>query len=421
MMRVMELEGVRGEVAAFLAERWDPDLSLSEWRVALAESGWACPSWPLEWFGRGLPPAADELVASELRRVGAVGAPPGSGMSLAGPTILAHGSDDIRQRFLRGIVTGADTWCQLFSEPGSGSDLAGLTTRAELDGDEWVVNGQKVWTTSAHHARYGLLLARTDWDATKREGISYLILDLHQPGVVVRPLRQMNGHASFNEVFLTDARVPRDDVIGEVNRGWPVAMHTLAVERRGFAAAARTRPGSTGGGRCREEADREAAEVMAPYVWYPQRYGRVDLLVPQLRASGRAHDAVARHAVVHALALARIESWTAERARVARSTGRAAGPEGSIGKLGTSRLARAAAGAHGRIAGAGGLLSDADGPLAGIVSEVLISVPAVSIAGGTDEIQHNIVAERVLGLPKEPPADAGPFRDIPRNPGRDRA
>ena len=152
-------------------------------------------------------------------------------MALAAPTILAHGSDELKRLLLAGIVTGEDTWCQLFSEPGSGSDLAGLTTSAYLDGDEWVVNGQKLWSTSAHHADHGMLLARTDWDVPKHAGISWFALPMHQPGVEARPLRQMNGHASFNEVFLTDARVPVDHVVGRPGDGWTVARTTLAHER----------------------------------------------------------------------------------------------------------------------------------------------------------------------------------------------
>ena len=160
----------------------------------------------------------------ELSDGGAVGPPVGGGMALAAPTILEHGPDALRARLLRRIITGEDTWCQLFSEPGSGSDLAGLTTRAELDGDEWVVNGQKVWNTSAHHADYGMLLARTDWDVPKHRGISYFALPMHQAGVEVRPLRQMNRHASFNEVFLTDARIPIDLMVGEPGEGWRAAL-----------------------------------------------------------------------------------------------------------------------------------------------------------------------------------------------------
>ncbi len=215
---------VRAELRGWLATHWDADLALVEWRTMLADSGWACPSWPQEWFGRGLPAWSDGIVHEELSDAGAVGPPVGGGMALAAPTILEHGPDALRARLLRRIITGEDTWCQLFSEPGSGSDLAGLTTRAELDGDEWVVNGQKVWNTSAHHADYGMLLARTDWDVPKHRGISYFALPMHQAGVEVRPLRQMNRHASFNEVFLTDARIPVDLMVGEPGEGWRAAL-----------------------------------------------------------------------------------------------------------------------------------------------------------------------------------------------------
>ena len=202
------------------------------------QSGWAVPSWPRRWHGRGLPAWADELVGSELLRLGAVGIPVGSGTWLAAPTILAHGSDDVRDRLLRPTLTGEQTWCQLFSEPGAGSDLAGLSTSAVLDGDTWVINGQKVWNTSAHHADLGMLLARTDRDVPKHQGITYFVLPMKQPGVEVRQLRQMNFHASFNEVFLTDARIPKDNVIGAVGQGWTAALTTLAYERR-FSALRR--------------------------------------------------------------------------------------------------------------------------------------------------------------------------------------
>ncbi len=196
------------------------------------------PSWPQRWHGRGLPAWADELVGSELLRLGAVGVPVGSGTWLAAPTILAHGPDELRERLLRPTLTGEQTWCQLFSEPGAGSDLAGLSTTAVLDGDTWVINGQKVWNTSAHHADLGMLLARTDSSVPKHQGITYFVLPMKQPGVEVRQLRQMNFHASFNEVFLTDARVPADNVVGTVGQGWTAALTTLAYERR-FAALRR--------------------------------------------------------------------------------------------------------------------------------------------------------------------------------------
>ncbi len=406
---------VAAEVAAWLAGRWDPELSLVAWRDLLAESGWGAPTWPPEWCGRGLPVAMADVVEREFDRVGAVGPPQGSGMALAAPTILQHGSDDLKARLLRPIVTGAHTWCQLFSEPGSGSDLAGLTTRADRDGDEWVVNGQKVWTTSAHHARFGMLLARTDWDAPKHRGITYFALPMHQPGVEVRPLRQMNGYASFNEVFLTDARVAAANVIGGVGDGWSVAHTTLAHERRLFSGM-RGRPASWGSGRAVREAELEIVASLEPYQWYPQRAGRADLVADRAKATGRNRDPVVRQEVARLLAMTRAAQWTAARARAARALGRPPGPEGSIGKLSASVIARGAARTHGLIAGARGMLTGADGPLDGLIAEILVSVPAVSIAGGTDEIQRDIIGERVLGLPREARLDADvPFRDVRSN------
>ena len=412
----MDAEQVRREVRAWLEANWNPDLSLVEWRNRLADSGWGCPTWPEAWFGRGLPVALGDVVAEEFERIGAVGTPSGGGMTLAAPTILEHGSDDLKRRLLRPIVTGEDTWCQLFSEPGSGSDLAGLTTRAELDGDEYVINGQKLWSTSAHHARYGMLLARTNWDVPKHRGISYFAIEMHQPGVVVRPLRQMNGYASFNEVFFNDARVPAANAIGEVGNGWTVALATLAHERRSFDAIQARGRSPKGKGRAIDENRAEIAELMEPYKWYPQRAGRVDLIIERAKATGRNQDPVVRQAIAKLLSLARSAEWTGRRAKAARVLGRPPGPEGSLGKLYASEIARAAAHVHTLISGSDALLAGSDAPLEGLIAEILLSVPAVSIAGGTDEIQRNIVSERVLGMPKDPLVDAArAFRDVPKN------
>ena len=410
----MEAEELRAAVRAFVAEAWDPDLPLVEWRRRLADAGWAVPSWPARWGGQGLPTWADDIVGDELVRAGAVGQPVGSGMLLAAPTILAHGPDEVRGRYLLPTVTGEVTWCQLFSEPGAGSDLAGLTTRAELDGDEWVVNGQKVWTTSAHHADVAMLVARTDWDVAKHAGLTYFVLPMHQPGVEVRPLRQMNEHQSFNEVFLADARVPRDAVVGSVGDGWKVALTTLAFERR-FGVFGRSSY-SDGTGRALEEARAEAEAHVATYRWYPQRAGRVDLVVERARSAGVADDPLVRQEIAALLSLDKAARWTMERARAALALGRTPGPEGSIGKLAASHVARRAAAVHARIAGADALLTGPGSVAGGVVAEVLVSVPAQSIAGGTDEVQRNILGERALGLPREPSADKDrPFREVPRN------
>jgi len=344
-----------------------------------------------------------------------VGAATGAGMSLAAPTLLAHASEDVANRFLRRIVTGADKWCQLFSEPGSGSDLAGLTTRAERDGDEWVVNGQKVWTTGARAAAKAMLLARTDWDAPKHRGITYFVLPMDQPGVEVRPLRQMNGYASFNEVFLTDARVPAGDVVGEIGGGWAVALTTLAHERTLGAARLFPVP-PAGSGRTAREAAEEAAQYAQTYVWYPQRAGRPDLVLSHLVEANRAGDAVLRQRAIDVEIHQRVAFWNVARARDTRAAGRQPGPEGSLAKLTGTDLARRASAVHAAVAGPSAVVTGSDSALGGLVAEIVASVPAGSIAGGTDEIQRNILGERALGLPREPSVDTDvPFRDVRRN------
>jgi alkylation response protein AidB-like acyl-CoA dehydrogenase len=412
---------VAADVRAWLEANWDPSLSLTAWRSLLADSGWACPTWPVEWFGRGLPASAADVVSAELRAIGAVGPPSGSGLGLAAPTILEHGSSSLKSLLLRPIVTGSHTWCQLFSEPGSGSDLAGLTTRAELDGDEWVVSGQKVWTTSAHHAAYGMLLARTDWSVPKHRGITYFAFPMAQPGVEVRPLRQMNGHASFNEVFLSEARVPASHVVGSVGGGWAVALTTLAHERRLNLSLRGSRSAGDGvddSGRVAREAALETAAQYEPYRWYPQRAGRADLVFSRARSLGAVAGPVVRDGVAGLVSMSRAAQWTAARAAAARASGRPPGAEGSLGKLSASDIARSSARMHSSLAGPWGMLSGDDDGTGGVVAEVLVSVPAVSIAGGTDEIQHNIIAERLLGLPRGPSVDRDvAFRDVMRNRG----
>jgi alkylation response protein AidB-like acyl-CoA dehydrogenase len=410
-METAEPNLIRQEVREWVTRNWDTSLSLRDWRERLVSSGWAVPSWPVRWYGKGLPAWADDIVADEIRRCHAVASIPAG---LAGPTILEQGPDPVRERFLRPLLTGEETWCQLFSEPSAGSDIAGLTTTAVLDGDSWIVNGQKVWNTSAHHADLGMLLARTDWDVPKHAGISYLILPMHQPGVEARPIRQMNKHNSFNEVFMTDARVPRDWVVGQVNNGWAAALATLGHERR----FARTRQPNLEGidpGLALEQARAEAAETARVYSWYPQRAGRADLVIEHARSMGVTADPVIRQEIARLVTLQLVSQWTAERARRARESGRPPGPEGSIGKLALSNIARQAAKVHSMIAGANGLLAGEDphGPLNGLLAEITLSVPAQSIAGGTDEIQRNIIGERVLGLPREPdPFRGRPYREV---------
>ncbi|MFO1015916.1 MAG: acyl-CoA dehydrogenase family protein [Caulobacteraceae bacterium] len=407
---------VRAEIRAWLAANWKPTYGLVEWRNILVDGGWASPGWPTAWHGRDYTPPLVAIVDEEMRKAGAVGPARAGPRNLASATILEHGNDAQKARFLRRILTGEDSWCQLFSEPGNGSDLAGAITRADFKDGKWIINGQKVWTTSAHHADWGLLVARTDWDAPKHQGLSYFLLNMRQPGVEVRPLRQMNGHASFNEVFFTDAMAEPEHLLGRPGEGWAAATTTLMHERRGFGgggAGVGLASGPERKGGIYEEERIETAHAMEPYTWYPQRAGRVDLIIPRAKESGAINDPVVRQEIAKALILARTAEWTTRRSRTAQAQGQQPGPEGSIAKLTASLIARQAARTHTMISGADAMLSGADGPQDGIIAEILISTPAVSIAGGTDEIQKNIIAERVLRMPKDNSVDpAKPFREI---------
>jgi len=421
------------ELNAWLDQNWSPDRSLIEWRDLLVDGGWAAPGWPRAYFGRDFSPEQSALVEAEFARRGIVGAAQSGPRRLAAETILAHGSEDQKQRYLRPILTGQHAWCQLFSEPGSGSDLAGSTTRAELQSgragqqedragqqkDRYIINGQKVWTTSAHHADFGILLARTDWDVPKHQGLSYFLFDMRQSGVEVRPLRQMNGHASFNEVFMTDASVDPRDLIGGEGNGWRVAATTLSIERQGFS---QSRPdGGLKGlsslqGRVYDEYRAELLIALEPYTWYPQRAGRADLALPRARQTGAINDPHIRQELAKLLSMKQgADLAAASAAALSRAGSNTVSPQGSIGKLAASVIARQAAHVHTLVAGTDAMLSGAASAEAGVIAEILLSVPAISIAGGTDEIQKNIIAERVLEMPKEPRSDTGPFRAIARN------
>ena len=410
-MVVTEAE-IAGETLEWFHAAWDPDLPLLEWRDKLVESGWAVPSWSTDWFGRDLPAWADRVAHQAIRQAGGVAVPLGGGFGLAAPTMYDHASDELKSKYLRKTLTGELVWCQLFSEPGAGSDLAGMQATASRDGDEWIVNGQKVWNTSADHADMAILVARSDWNVAKHAGITYFLIDMHQEGVETRSIRQMNYHSSFNEVFLTDARVPHENVVGEVGDGWRVARGTLAHERS-FSTQRSVYFDPAVSGRCIIEAKAEAAEYLKTYKWYPQRMGRVDLVIERARAQGVADDPVVRDEIMKLICFQRASEWTAGRAKAARELGRPPGSEGSIGKLALSEVARRSNHVHSLIAGARGLLKASDDPVDATIAEVLVSTPAQSIAGGTDEIQHNILGENVLGLPREPNPDKGkPFNEV---------
>ncbi|MFT4799901.1 MAG: alkylation response protein AidB-like acyl-CoA dehydrogenase [Candidatus Azotimanducaceae bacterium] len=414
-----QLDKIKTELNTWLDTNWSPDLSLKLWRERLVDGGWACVQWPADFFGRGYGEEQAALVRDVFAEREVVGAAQSGPRRLAAETILVHGDDVQKTQYLRPILTGEHAWCQLFSEPGSGSDLAGATTKAELLEGRWVVNGQKVWTTSAHHADFGILLARTDWDVPKHQGLSYFLIDIRQPGIEVRPLRQMNGHASFNEVFMTDALVAPTDLLGGLGNGWAVAATTLTIERQGFGGNR-----NDGGlarlsqlkGRVYEEFRQELKIALEPYTWYPQRAGRVDLAMHRALETGAIKDLVVRQELAKLLCMKKGADLAALGANQQRKSGsNEIIPAGSIGKLAASEIARQAAHVHTLITGADAMLSGPSSSADGIVAEILLSVPAISIAGGTDEIQKNIISERVLGMPKEPRSDTGPFRDIARN------
>ncbi len=421
-MAVLTAELVREEVRAWLAENWDPDLTLAQWWDRLAESGWAVPTWPEEWYGKGFTRDLAAAVSEEIAAVGAVGPPSGLGILLAGPTIITHGTDEQKRRYLKPIINGQEAWCQLFSEPGAGSDLAGLQTRAERDGDEWVVNGQKVWTSGGQLADLGMLVARTDWDVPKHKGLTYFALPMDQPGVEVRPLREMTGRALFSEVFFTDARVSDDARIGELNGGWAVANTTLANERAGLGSGGSGALGGAFPGRKAGFLDRRAGDLAGGA---PRGGGaganvgstRSGKLFMQLaKELGRDRDPVVRQNLAQLYTLNEIGRMTALRTKAARAAGRGPGPEANTAKLMMSRITRLSREVGLEILGPWGTLMGPDTPGGGAIQEMALFSPAPSIYGGSDEIQKNIIGERVLGLPKEPdPYKGKAFREVPRN------
>jgi alkylation response protein AidB-like acyl-CoA dehydrogenase len=333
---------------------------------------------------------------------------------MAAPTILTHGTPDQVARLVPPILEGQVNWCQLFSEPGAGSDLAGLTTRAERDGDRWVINGQKVWSSMARSSDYGMLLARTNFSVPKHKGISWFAFPLDQPGVTIRPLREMTGEAIFNEVFLDDAECDAADLIGGEGNGWAVTQTTLYFERTGIGAGGDhsgfPEPGPKGGMLGMRAGD--AARIPAPKA--AGRRAAVDELVNLARAHGRAGDAVVRQELARLYSYTQIGQWNALRAR-AQAAGGGGDAIANLGKLIQTRIMKLSAQLGVGIAGPGGMLAAPDGPESGRYSGLLVFSAASSIYGGTDEIQHNIVGERSLGLPRdELPGKGLPYGEVLR-------
>jgi alkylation response protein AidB-like acyl-CoA dehydrogenase len=340
------------------------------WQRCKHDHGFAGLSWPVEFGGRGLRGTFEALFAEEEGPVGLLSGVFSVGIGMVGPTIIAHGSDEQRASFLEPMLRGEQVWCQLFSEPDAGSDLASLSTAAVRDGDEWVVRGQKVWTSHAHLADWGILLARTDPAASKHAGITCFLLDMTSPGIEVRPLRQATGSAEFNEVFLDDVRIAGDRMLGPVNEGWRVAMTTLTSERASIAGNVRIIARD---------------EVMA--------------LARRYRRTG---EGPVRQRLADLHSRVQIMTWLGYRARTAVTRGEEPGPETSVMKLAMSQHLAATSDLILELQGPMGLLDHGDAEGGGTWQGYFLFQWASRIGGGTDQVQRNVIGERVLGLPKEP-------------------
>ncbi|MDH3705562.1 MAG: acyl-CoA dehydrogenase family protein [Acidimicrobiia bacterium] len=420
------------EIRSWLADNWDPDLTVAEWWERLGLAGWSHPSLPTNAYGRDLSRSDANLVAKEIAAHGALGAPGGLGLLLAAPTIATHGTQEQIDTFVRDIVTGQRAWCQLFSEPGAGSDLAGLSARAELDGDEWVVNGQKVWTSLGQSADMGMLIARTAPDAPKHQGITWFAIDMHQPGVDVRPLIELTGHAMFNEVFLTDARVPAGDNIGDVNNGWAVTNTTLMHERAGLGSGGGSAGGGVTPGTVADQLGRRVGDTIAAPTTRsrpnPAEARRKSMLQSYADQHAKTDDPLIRQDLARLHTLNEIGRFNTERSKAARAAGRDIPGMANIGKLSMSHIVRLTRDLGLQLAGPAGTLhayddagraalDEATGdPLLAMITFQALYAQAPPIYGGTDQIQRNIIAERVLGLPKEPGDNKHiPFSELPKN------
>ncbi len=403
------------DVEAWVEANWDPEATVADWWQRLADEKLTHPMLPEPW-GLGWSRARTvELVAAMTDR-DALGPPGGLGMMLAAPTLIAHGDDELKQRLLPSIFDGQHGWGQLFSEPAAGSDLAGLQTRAERDGDEWVITGQKVWTSFGQWADYGILIARTDPDAPKHRGISYFAFPMRQDGVEVRPLREMTGRALFNEVFIDEARVPHANIIGDIGDGWRVANTTLMVERSGIGGAGVAAPSSAQPGSVAGDLDRSAGSFKhVPHAMGEGTIGRgrVRSLIRMAGDRGKLDDPTIRQDLAKLHTLVEVASLHVGRMK---SGNAATGGEGNLAKIRNSDTVRLAREVGCRILGADATITGSDSATGGSIQELALFSPAPAIYGGSDEVQRNVVGERALGLPKEPgPSKDTPFRDLPQN------
>ncbi len=358
------------------------------WQKRKYDAGWACIRWPEEYGGRSASAMEQVIWNQEEGKFSTTGSVFAIGQGMAAPTLMAWASEEHKRRHLPPLASGEHIWCQLFSEPASGSDLAALRMRAERDGDEWVINGQKIWTSGAHYSDYGIIVLRTDPTVPKHKGLSYFFLDMKSPGVDIRPIKQISGGANFNEVYFTDVRVPDHQRLGAVGQGWQVALTTLMNERMAIGG------GGAGAGfrqvfdlACKVEIDGEPAirdrNVRAKLAtWFAQEAGL---------------------------------KYTGYRSMTALSKGETPGPENSIGKLvGAAKSQDMASFAMDLLELSGAISDPAYAEAHGMYQATFMGAPGIRIAGGTDEIMLNILSERVLGMPQDVRVDKGiPFNEVP--------
>jgi len=387
----------REEASSWLAENAPTDdafraLSPLEqakvWQKRKYDAGWACIGWAPDFGGRGASAIEEVIWRQEESQYDLPANFFLIGQGMIGPTLMAWASDEDKARFLPQLASGEEVWCQLFSEPAGGSDLAALRTRAERDGDDWVINGQKIWTSGAHYSDYGVIVVRTDPTVPKHKGLSYFYIDMKAPGVEIKPIKQLTGDSDFNEVYFTDVRVSDSQRLGEVGQGWQVSLTTLMNERAAIGGS----------------------------------FGQMDVSLAMSVAAEVEIDG--RPALEDAAVRARIADWyvqeaglkyTGYRSLTALSRGALPGPENSIGKLVGAPKMQAMSSYLMDLLGASGAIADeALAAKAGIIQRAYMGAPGLRIAGGTDEIMANIIAERVLGLPQEPRLDKGiPFTEVP--------
>jgi alkylation response protein AidB-like acyl-CoA dehydrogenase len=382
--------GLTAENAVRFVRQSDEDrvARAKEWQGALFEARLAGLTWPVEYGGQGLPARYQSIFneeASEYEQPATNIFAVGFGMCI--PTVLAHGTEELKKRYVPPAAKGEELWCQFFSEPGAGSDLAGLQTRAVQDGDEWIVNGQKVWTSGAHHSDYALLLARTNVDVPKHVGLTMFVVDVRANGITIRPLRQINGDANFNEVFFDDVHIPNSHVLADVNKGWQVAITTLMNERTSIGAG-------------QSAAEKPLLENIAKQVAIA-------------RDRGIVNEGWVRQELADLFINSKVLDLVGLSIRELSAAGRAPGPEGSIAKLLNGRVSMQAAHLSMKLAGSSAIAWPVDHPEDSGLSYAMLSWPAQTIGGGTTEVMLNIIGERMLGLPGEPRVDRDlPFKDL---------